>query len=385
MRTSPFTEEHEQLRRVVRGFAERELAPHVDEWERAGRFPDDVFRRAGELGLLGLTVPVAYGGQGADVWASVVFAEEIVRCGLASIPLALGAHADGATPPVLTSGVEEQKRRYLVPAVAGERIGCVGPGIGPDDGPDGGRVAVQARRDGRDWRLRGAGVWIANGGRADWVTLTARTGAPAPDDPGSGLSVFLVDTDLPGCRVDLDLDTVGMRAAGMALLHLDDVRVPAGALLGDEGRGYAAITAALRGERLLAAVRAVAGAQLTFERSLAYAREREVFGRPLAGFQVQKHRLVDMATEVETARRLVYDACDRWNRGADATRETAMARLAVGETAFRVADAAMQLHGGFGYSEDAWVARAWRDSRFARLGGGADEERREVVAAELGL
>lgn len=382
--TTPFTDEHDQLRASIRRFVEDELAPHSDEWEDAGGFADWVFPRLGELGYLGLNVPEAYGGQAADYWATVVFAEEIMRCGGGSLPMAIAAHTDMALPPILKFGTEEQKQGYLAPAVAGDRIACIGI-TEPDAGSNVAGIRTSARRDGRDWIVNGSKLYITNGVRGDFVTMVVRT-APAVDgDPWSGISLFLVDTDLPGFEVAEKLDKVGMRASDTALIHLTDVRVPAESLLGIEGQGFKQIMWELQGERLIASLQAVAGAQLTFERALAYAQEREAFGRPISRFQVQKHRLVDMATEIEACRRLIYECCDKWNRGIYATTEIAMVKLACAQMSFRVSDEALQLFGGYGYSQEFPIERSWRDSRLMRIGGGTDEVQREIISKLIGL
>jgi alkylation response protein AidB-like acyl-CoA dehydrogenase len=387
--TSPFTEEHDQLRQAVRRFVEDELAPHADEWEEAGWFADWVFPRLGELGYLGLSMPTEHGGQGADHWATVVFGEELVRCGSGSLPMAVAAHTDMALPPVLEFGTQEQQAAYLAPALRGERIACIGI-TEPEAGSNVAGIRTSARRDGRDWIVNGSKIYITNGVRGDFVTMVVRTAPPATTadgkpDPWSGISLFLVDTDVPGFEVASKLDKVGMRASDTALIHLTDVRLPAEALLGIEGRGFKQIMWELQGERLIASVQSVAAAQLTFERSLAYARERAAFGRPIARFQVQKHRLVDMATEVEACRRLLYDCVDKWNRGIYATTEIAMCKLACAQMAFRVADEALQLHGGYGYSREFPIERSWRDSRLMRIGGGTDEVQREIISKLMGL
>lgn len=380
----PFTEEHAQLRASVRRWVEDELAPHVDEWEAAGRFPDEVFRRAGELGFLGLTVPPEYDGQGADYWATVVFAEELSGAASGSIPMALAVQTDMATPPIHKFGTERQKRDYLVPAVRGEKIAALGI-TEPEAGSDVASIRTRAHRDGDGWVIDGSKLFVTNGARADFVTMVVRTGEAGAEDPWRGISLFLVDTDRPGFHVASELDKVGMRSSDTALIHLDGVHVPDGALLGTEGEGFKQIMWELQGERLIASVQAVAGAQRTFEDALAYAGQRKAFGRPVAGFQVQKHRLVDLATEIEACRRLVYDCCDKWNRGVYATTEIAMCKLACAQMSFRVADEALQLHGGYGYSQELPVERAWRDSRLMRIGGGTDEVQREIISRLMGL
>jgi acyl-CoA dehydrogenase len=391
VRTTPFTEEHEQLRASVRAWVEDELVPNVPAWEEAGMFPDDVFRRAGELGLLGLSVPVEDGGQGGDHWATVVFLEEVARAS-GSIGMALAVQTDMATPPIRQFGTPEQKAAYLAPALRGERIAAVGISE-PDAGSDVAATRTRAERDGDGWVLNGSKTYITNGARADFVTMVVRTspapserGRQAPDeDPWGGLSLFLVDTDLDGFAVSSTLDKVGMRASDTALLYLDDVRVPGDALLGVEGEGFAQVMWELQGERLAAACLAVGGAAANVERAFAYAREREAFGRPIAQFQAVKHRLVDIATDVEQVRWMVYEACDRWNRGEYATTQVAMAKLAAAQMSFRVADEVMQVFGGYGYSEEFPVERAWRDARLGRIGGGTDEVQREIISRLMGV
>jgi alkylation response protein AidB-like acyl-CoA dehydrogenase len=384
VRTSPFTAEHDQLRDAIRRFVTQELAPHARAWETEGAFADWVFPRLGELGYLGLTVPGAYGGQDGDYWATVVLAEELPRSGSGSVAMAIGVQTDMATPPILRFGTEAQKRRYLVPAVRGTKVAAIGISE-PDAGSDVRAIRTRARRDGDGWVIDGSKTYITNGARADFVTMVVRTADPDPTDPWGGLSLFLVDSDLPGFEVAGVLDKVGMRASDTALLHLHGVRVPDHALLGTLHEGFRQIMWQLQGERLFAAIGGVAGARLTWERTLGYTRDREAFGRTVASFQVTKHTLVDLATDIEATQALVYEACDAWNRGVYATDLVAMCKLAAAQLSFRVADTALQLHGGHGYSREADIERTWRDARLARIGGGADEVQREIIARLIGL
>jgi alkylation response protein AidB-like acyl-CoA dehydrogenase len=384
VRTSPFRPEHDQLRAAIRRFVAAELAPHAREWEEAGWFGDEVLPRMGQLGFLGLTVPPEYGGQGGDYWSTVVLAEELPRAGSGSVSMAVTVQTDMATPPILKFGTEEQKHAYLAPAVRGEKVAAIGISE-PEAGSDVRAVRTRARRDGCDWIIDGSKLYITNGVRADFLTIVVRTAEAPPDDPWGGLSLFLVDTDLPGFEVARKLDKVGMRASDTALLHLDGVRVPGDALLGSLHEGFKQIMWQLQGERLVTAVSATAGAQLTFERAMAYVRDRVAFGRPLSRFQVTRHKLADLATEIEAVRALVYECADAWNRGVYPTTEIAMCKLAAATMAFRVADEALQLHGGYGYSREFDVERAWRDSRLGRIGGGADEVQREIIGKLIGL
>lgn len=382
MRTSPFTEEHEQLRSSIWRFLTEEIIPHVDAWERDGWLGDDVFRRFGELGLLGLSVPEDEGGQGGDYWSTVVLAEELARTGSGSLAMAISVQTDMATPPILRFGTPEQRRRYLVPALRGEEVASIAISE-PDAGSDVRAVRTRARADGDGWVLDGAKTYITNGARAAFITLLARTAEATEDDPWRGLSLFLVDTDLPGFEVAATLDKVGMRASDTALLHLDGVRVGPDALLGELHQGFRQIMWQLQGERLVAAVGSVASAQALLERALSYTREREAFGRPIGRFQVISHRLADLATRIAEVRALVYETCDAWNRGEEPTERIAMSKLAAARLSFEVADEVLQLHGGYGYAEEYGIARAWRDSRLNRIGGGTDEVQREIIAKHL--
>ncbi len=382
MRTDPFTEEHDHLRRTVRRFLDEQIAPHVQRWEDDEWLDDEVFRRFGEQGLLGLTVPVEEGGQGGDYWSTVVLAEELARVGSGSLAMAITVQTDMATPPILAFGTAQQRRDYLAPALAGEKVAAIGISE-PDAGSDVRAVRTRARRDGDGWVIDGAKTYITNGVRADFVTMVVRTADATPEDPWGGLSLFLVDTDLDGFEVAGTLDKVGMRASDTALLHLDGVRVPAGALLGELHRGFSQIMWQLQGERLIAAISSVASAQVLYDRAVDYTRDRQAFGRPLAGFQVTQHRLADMATRIAAVRALVYDTCDAWNRGHYPTERIAMCKLAAARCSFEVADEVLQLHGGYGYAEEFGIARAWRDSRLNRIGGGADEVQREIIAKHL--
>ncbi len=383
MTSSPFREEHDHLRQSLRRYVEEQLAPHAAEWEAAGRFPDQVFTDLGKMGALGLTMPQDVGGGGGDYWNTVVLNEELCRSRTGSIPMAVAAHTDMALPPIHQFGTDEQKAQWLTPAIAGERIGAIGI-TEPEAGSDVANIRTQARRDGGDWVLNGEKTFITNGDRASFVTMVVRTGDRAEGDPWSGISLFLVDTELPGFEVERLLDKVGMRSSDTAHLRLTDVRVPGEALLGDEGNGFKQIMWELQGERLAVSTQSVAGAQLGIDMALAYARQREAFGKPILSFQALRHQLIDAMTEVDACRALLYDCADKWNRGIYATKEIAMCKLACARMAFDVADTVLQVHGGFGYSEESDVARHWRDSRLARIGGGTDEVQREIIARLVG-
>ncbi len=382
MRTDPFTEEHRQLRSSIRRFVADQIAPHVRRWEEQRSLDDDVFRRLGAHGLLGLRMPTEYGGQGGDYWSTVVLAEEVARAGSRSLATAISVQTDVATPPILDHGTERQRRDYLAPAIAGHKVAAIALSE-PDAGADVRAARGTDRREGDGWVLDGTVTSSTNGVRADFVTMVVRTADASAEDPSAGLSLFLVDTDLPGFSVATTPETVGMRASDTALLHLDGVRVGEEALLGPLHAGASQIVRPRDGARLIAAVGSVAAAEVLFERALSYTRQREAFGRPLAGFQVTQHRLADIATRIAAVRAMVYDTCDAWNRGGCPTERIAMSKLAAGRLEFEVADEVLQLHGGSGYAEDLPVAQAWRDSRLSRLDDGTDERQLEVIATRL--
>ena len=381
MTTSIFSEEHQELRRAVRRFAEEELAPHAEEWEEAGDFPDWVFQRAGELGFLGLTYPEEYGGQGADYFATLVFAEEIGRCNSGGVAMALAVQTDMATPPINKFGTDGQKRAYLAPSITGEKIACLGISE-PDAGSDVMNIQTTATWDDGEWVINGRKIFITNGLRADYMTLVAKTRRDGQD---TGHSLFLVDTDTPGFVRTRKLDKVGMLTSDTAEIAFENCRVPPEALLGTEGEGFRSIMWELQGERLIGAMAGAAGAARALEAAVAYAGQREAFGRPIGKFQAIRHKLAEQATQVEALRELIYYTAHRWNRGEYVVREISMAKLLSGTIGFRVLDECLQVFGGYGYSMEFPIQRGWRDMRLNRIGGGTDEVMREVIGKLEGL
>src|SRR5437763_1627690 len=375
-----FTEEHEALRESIRAFVDRELAPHAEAWEEA-TFPDSVFRRMGELGFLGLSMPEEYGGQGGDYFCNLVLAEELSHSGSGGLAMGVAVHTDMATPPILQCGSEEQKQAYLVPAIRGEKISCLGI-TEPDAGSDVSGIRTRALRDGDEWVINGAKTYITNGHRADFIVLVTKTDVEAGYD---GFTLFLVDMDLPGVVREKRLEKLGMHASDTALLAFQDVRVPESAVLGQVGKGFYHIMWELQGERLIGAAGAVAGAQAAFDRTLAYALERKAFGRAIGNFQVIRHKFADMATKIEAARQLVYTTAWRFQNGEYPVREISMAKLYASQVAVEVADECIQIHGGAGYMKEYGIERAWRDLRLNRIGAGTDEIMLDVIGRSYGL
>src|SRR6478609_3551937 len=375
-----FNEEHEALRESIHNFVIKELEPHAEEWEET-TFPDSVFRRMGELGFLGLSMPEAYGGQGGDYFCNLVLAEELSFSGSGGLAMGLAVHTDMATPPILQFGTEEQKQRYLVPAIRGEKISCLGI-TEPDAGSDVSGIRTRAVRDGDEWVINGAKTYITNGHRADFIVLVTKTD---PDAGYDGFTLFIVDMDLPGVTREKRLEKLGMHASDTALLAFQDVRIPASAALGEVGRGFYHIMWELQGERLIGAAACVSGAQRCFEKTLQYAKERTAFGRPIGKFQVTRHKFAEMATKIETARQMVYATGWRVQNGDYPVREISMAKLYASRIAFEVADECLQIHGGNGYMKEYGIERAWRDIRLNRIGAGTEEIMLEVIGRSYGL
>jgi alkylation response protein AidB-like acyl-CoA dehydrogenase len=375
-----FTEEHDRLRESIRAFVTKELAPHAEEWEET-TFPDSVFARMGELGLLGLSYPEEYGGQGGDYFCNLVLAEEMVHANCGGLAMGVAVQTDMVTPPIHQLGTEEQRRRYLVPSIAGEKIGCLGI-TEPDAGSDVSGIRTRAVRDGDEWVINGSKTFITNGHRADYIVLVTKTD---PDAGYDGFSLFIVDMDLPGVVREQKLAKLGMHASDTALLSFQDVRVPADALLGEQGKGFYHIMWELQGERMIGAAGCVAAAQKAFDRTLAYAMERQAFGRSIGHLQVIRHKFAEMATKIEAARQLTYVTARRFADGEYPVREISMAKVFAARVACEVSDECLQIHGGAGYMREYGIERVWRDMRLNRIGAGTDEIMLEVIGRSYGL
>jgi acyl-CoA dehydrogenase len=379
---TPFTAEHELLRRTIRAFVEKEVTPQVDAWEDAGQIPRTFWRRLGELGLLGIEFPVALGGGGGDLFSSVVLAEEMARCRSGGVAFSVLVHTDMSSPWLTRYGTEAQKRRYLPGIIRGDLVCALGI-TEPGTGSDMAAVSTRAVRRGDRYLLTGSKIFITNGVHGDLYFVAARTGEGSPERRHDGISMFLVERDLPGFTVSRTLDKMGMRASDTAALAFEGCPVPAENLLGEEGRGFQQLAAGLQRERIMAAVLALAGAAQALEDTTAYLRERHAFGEPLATRQALRHRLADMATEIEAARQLVYHAAALHAAGHDSLREVSMAKLFATEVANRVAYQAVQMHGGYGYMREFPVERFFRDVRLWTIASGTSEMMREIIARKL--
>jgi acyl-CoA dehydrogenase len=380
----PFTPEHEMLRKSIRSFVEREVTPEVAAWEEAGQIPKSFWRRLGKLGYLGLDFPTEFGGAGGDFIASVVLGEEMARCRSGGVAFSVLVHTDMSSPWLVRFGTEVQKRKYLPAIVRGEQVCALGitePGAGSDMAA----LATRARRRGDEYVLSGSKIFITNGVYGDLYFVAARTGPATPARRHDGISMFLVERGTPGFHVSRKLDKLGMRASDTAELVFQDCAVPAANLLGQEGRGFQQLAAGLQRERVMAGVLALAGATQALEDTMTYVRERTTFGAPLSERQALRHRLADLATELEAARRLVYHAAELHAAGEECVSEVSMAKLFATEVANRVAYHAVQLHGGYGYMREFPVEGFFRDARLWTIASGSSEVMREIIARRLPL
>jgi citronellyl-CoA dehydrogenase len=386
----PFTEDHQQFRKTVRAFAEKELAPHVEEWEHDELFPNWVFKRAGELGILGAHFPEEHGGAGLDYWFSAAKAEELPHSHMAGVNMGLLVQSDMATPVISDIGTKEQIEEFLKPALAGDKIASLGVSE-PAAGSDVAGILTTAKPDGDDFLINGSKTFITNGTRADFVTMLVKT---APDRGAHGCSFFLVPTNLPGFNVAKKLKKIGNKSSDTAELFFDDVRVPKRYLLGELNMGFMYLMQNFQTERLIAAVGAVASSFLILENTIQYGRERKAFGKPIIKREVWQHKFVDHYTKLEAARAFVYKCVDHYNdekyvKKTPLSMETvkliSMAKILAGDLVSTIVDDCLQFHGGWGYIEDFPIARSWRDQRLLRIGGGTSETMKYYVAKLMGF
>ena len=369
-----FTEEHQIFRTSVRKFVEREIKPHIDRWEDEELFPIELYGKMADAGLLGIGYPEAYGGVPCDKFMHIAFTEEMIRTGSVGLVSGLGSHSI-AMPPVLNLGTEEQKQRFLVPVLAGKKIAALGI-TEPNAGSDVANIRTRAVRDGDHYIVNGAKTFITSGCRANFITTAVRTGGPGY----KGISLLMIDSATPGFSVAKKIRKMGWHASDTAELSFEDCRVPAENILGGEGQGFLGIMINFQNERLALAVMAHAVAELALEESVKYAKTREAFGRTLSGFQVTRHKLVDMATRIEAAKQFNYRVAAKMEAGQDAIRDVSMAKNFACEVCDKVVFDAVQIHGGYGYAREYLVERLYRDSRILSIGGGTTEIMKEIIS-----
>jgi acyl-CoA dehydrogenase len=362
----------------MRAFVDAELAPHAAEWEAARFFPNWVIERCAEKGYVGLKFPAEFGGSD-DPLAAAVWAQELPRCGSGGVGAGIGAHTGIALPPVWRFGTADQHARYLVPGIRGEKIAALGitePGAGSDVAG----IRTRAQRVEGGFVVNGSKMFITNGVRADFVVTAVQTN----DEGGHhGISFLIIDRG-PGIEAS-PLEKLGWHASDTALISFDDVFVPEENLLGGEHEGFKLIMANFQWERLMMSLGAIGAMEIVFERTVAFARERRAFGKPIGSHQAIRHQLAEIAVALEAGRDLTYHALRLYLAGVDAVQEVTMAKLATQRAAFDAADTCMQIHGGSGTLVDAGIERAVRDLRLGPIGGGTDEIMREILGKTLGL
>ncbi|MCW2670803.1 MAG: putative acyl CoA dehydrogenase [Frankiales bacterium] len=374
------TPERLALRELARDIVAKEVAPHVDEWERAGELPRSLHKTFAAAGLLGIAFPLEVGGQGGDAVDAAIVTEELLLGGASGGTVASLFTHGIACPHIAFAGTPDLVDRYVRPTLAGDLIGALGV-TEPGGGSDVAGLTTTARREGDGYVVNGAKTYITSGIRADFVTTAVRTGGPGH----AGISLLVIDKGLAGFAVSQPLDKMGWRASDTAELSFTDVRVPASQLVGAEGDGFLLIMRQFQTERLSLATQAWALAQRALDLTVQWVRDRETFGRPLASRQVVRHKIAEMARQVWVARTTTRAAYDAWLDTGDAVTEVSMAKNTACAVADHVVDEAVQLFGGLGYMRESEVERCYRDSRILRIGGGTDEIMNEVIAKRIGL
>ncbi|MFN8113849.1 MAG: acyl-CoA dehydrogenase family protein [Solirubrobacterales bacterium] len=378
----PFEEEHEELRATIRRWVESEIVPEQGEWEERREFPRELFDRAAELGFLGLKYPEELGGQGGNMIHDAVWAEELAAAGMCGgVGAGLGAHTGIATPPVFNFGTPDQHERFLRPAIAGTKIAALGitePGAGSDVAS----IRTKAERVDGGWVVNGSKTFITNGVRADFLVCAVKTTSAGGHH---GISFLILESDMPGYEVSRKLEKLGWHSSDTGELAFTDVEVPEENLLGTENEGFQLIMANFQWERLLMALGAVGSIDWCLRKTIAYAKEREAFGRSIGSFQAIRHKVAQMSVNLEAGRSMTYSALRLLTSGQDALREVTAAKLFTQRAAVDAADEAVQVHGGYGYMREYEVERALRDARLGPIGGGTDEVMKEILGRGFGL
>ena len=377
-----FTPEHEELRRSLSKFIQSEINPHVDEWEKAGIFPaHELFGKMGKLGFLGLNKPVEFGGAGLDYSYAMVMAEELGQITCGGVPMAIGVQTDMATPALARFGSDEVRREFLAPSISGEYVACLGVSeVGA--GSDVASVKTTAKKDGGDYVVNGGKMWTTNGTQADWICLLANTG----DGPvHRNKSLICVPMKTKGVEIARKLDKMGMHSSDTAQIYFDNVRVPQRYLVGEEGKGFTYQMLQFQEERLWGAASSLKGKERIIQATIDYARQRQIFGKSVLDNQVVHFRLAELQTEIEALRALCYRACELMLEGQDVTKLASMAKLKAGRLGREVTDSCLQYWGGMGFMNETPVSRAYRDSRLASIGGGADEVMLMILSKMMGI
>lgn len=376
-----FTQEHNEIRRTVKNFVENEINPHCDEWERAGTFPmKELFKKLGDLGLLGISKPEEYGGMGLDYSYNIVAAEEFGAAHCGGVPLAIGVQTDMCTPALARFGSDELRREFLTPSITGDMIGCIGVSE-PHAGSDVAAIKTTAVKDGDDYVINGTKMWITNSPSADFICLLANT---SDDKVHLNKSLIVVPMNTPGIEVATKLDKLGMRSSETAQIFFDNVRVPQRNRIGAEGSGFMMQMLQFQEERLFGAANILKGLEYCVDSTIDYCRDRETFGQPLLDNQVIHFRLAELQSEIEALRCMVYQGVEGYINKKDVTMLASMAKLKAGRLGREVTDSCLQYWGGNGYMWENPVSRAFRDVRLVSIGGGADEIMLGIICKLMG-
>jgi len=368
---------HNMVRRSVKEFVDREIVPNIEDWEEMNEFPRDLYKKAGDVGILGIGYPEEYGGTPGDIFFQVAAWEEIMRCGSGGVTAGLGS-LNIAIPPILSQGTDDQKERFVRPAIMGDRIAALAI-TEPGGGSDVAGLQTTAVRENDHYVVNGSKTFITSGCRADHVTCAVRTGGPG----ASGISLLVIEAGTPGYSVSEKLKKTGWWASDTAQIFFDNCKVPVENLIGEENQGFYGIMENFQSERLQLAVMANMTSQLAFEASLRYAGQREAFGKRLAGFQVMRHKIVDMATLVEVSREFTYRVAAKIGAGLNQVKEISMAKNFACTTSDRVTYDAVQIFGGYGFMRGYPVERLYRDNRVLSIGGGTTEVMKEIISKFL--
>jgi citronellyl-CoA dehydrogenase len=382
-----WTHEHQEVQKTLKRFIDAEINPHVDEWEAAEIFPaHEVFKKLGNLGLLGLTKPEAYGGAGLDYSYSLAMAEALghIHCG--AIPMAIGVQTDMCTPALARFGSEELQREFLAPAIAGDMVGCIGVSE-PGAGSDVAGVKSVARKDGDDYVISGQKMWITNSLQADWMCMLVNTSEGAAHKNKSLVMVPLRENGKlrPGIEVAKKIRKIGMNASDTGLLYFDEVRVPQRNRIGAEGHGFIYQMQQFQEERLWAAASCLQSLSNCIGWTMEWAQERKLFGATLADQQWVQFKLAEMKTDLEALRALTYRACELYVAGQDVLELASMGKLMAGRLNRTIPDGCLQFWGGMGFTWENKVSRMFRDGRLASIGGGADEVMLGIIAKTMGV
>lgn len=377
-----FNEQHRAIGETAARLIRDEVNPHCDAWEEQGIFPArEVFKKFGDLGLLGITKPVEYGGMGLDYSYQIAFLEEVGLIASGGVSMGLGVQTDMATPALAKHGSDALRAQYLAPAIAGDLVMSIAVSE-PGAGSDVSAIKTTARKDGDDYLINGTKMWITNSTQADIFCLLANTG----DGPvHKNKSLIVVPANTPGLSTSAPLNKLGMRASDTAQVFFDDVRVPQSNLIGNEGLGFMYQMEQFQEERLYAAATAVKGFESLIQHTIEYTRNRQAFGKSILDNQVVHFSLAELQTEVELLRALTYSAVEGYINGEDVTTKASMAKLKAGRLSRQVADTCLQYFGGMGFMWDNPVARAYRDGRLTSIGGGADEVMLDIISKRMGI